>query len=135
MHSTTVTRPGWDLSKLFGEPADLSTQVADTASQADPGPRDREECDAATEVAGGDLVKEIDACAASVNMTLFCPETRTWFVVKDVTTFKKQETIYGTTKPTTIIEIYHPSPGASRCWTVDADRPVIQRITSRGGQP
>lgn len=90
-------------------------------------PRDLPQFQEAAHAAEGDDVEEIDACEAFENMTLWCPDSKSWFMVKSVDNAAGSHGIDGIVPPRTIIHIHDPLPGAEHWWLVDPDRPVVRR--------
>lgn len=131
MNTMNMARPGRSLSEAFGELPDpkVPTPVMMSACPAtNSRPRNLAQFQEAARAADGDAVKEIDACEASGDMTLWCPESKSWFTVKSVKNDMATSSIYGNVPARTTIYIHDPAPEVSHWWVVDFDRPVVQRI-------
>ena len=125
------------LSDLYGEPVIETAAVATatTGLAIASGLRDPEQYAAAAAGAGGDRVEEIDACVAVRGDTIWCPDGTVWFAVKDSHTKGAEHTIYGHQPRKTTMTIAAPRPVLARYWVVDADRPVVRRVTGATSDP
>lgn len=131
MSTMNTARPGRSLSETFGELPEpkVSVPVMMSACPAtNSRPRNLPQFQEAARAADGDDVKEIDACEASDDMTLWCPDSKSWFTVESVQNDAATSSIYGSVPARTTIYIDDSAPGMSHWWVVDFDRPVVQRI-------
>lgn len=131
MNTMNTARPGQSLSEEFGELPEpkVSAPVMMSACPAtNSRPRNLPQFQEAARAANGDDVKEIDACEAIGSMTLWCPDSKSWFTVKSVKNDAATSSIYGSVPARTTIYIHDLAPGVSHWWVVDFDRPVVQRI-------